>query len=107
MKLRPDSHPWPLFVLWLSRIARYVPSPAEQKSPQGCDPCGCHFFETGSKFLGKDIGLENQACLSSEPVGHTKRQNGRLMNSESMTKTPPTAITIHEADLTMKPVKIS
>ncbi len=47
-KLRPDSHPWPLFVLWLSHIARYAPSPAERKLPQGCDPCGRHFFETGS-----------------------------------------------------------
>ena len=32
IKLPFVSHPWAIFVLWLSHIARYAPSPAGQNS---------------------------------------------------------------------------
>ncbi len=42
-----------------------------------------------------------------EPVGQTKRQNGRVIKRERIINRHPTAMMIHDADSTIKAVKTS
>ncbi len=51
--------------------------------------------------------MDIQKYLSKEPVGHTKRQNGRWMKTDITTNTVPTVNISHDALPTMKAVKIS